>query len=172
MCKLRYREKAICGFLITIKTRTKLYLLRMAWSGALRQMQLNPGKLENADLDLRYFVPDRIEEVSGSMIKSNGYDYVDTEDGEPGPLMGIWLETKNTCENWHMVRGLLQREKSMGNGFIVVGSDIFLKRIPMIWRMVSLFFPSNNFSLENRIHRDFSKGGNYICQGCGLRTFW
>lgn len=30
---------------------------------------LNPGKLENADMDLSYSVPDRIEEVSGSLIQ-------------------------------------------------------------------------------------------------------
>ena len=48
---------------------------------------LNPGMLENADLDLRYRIPDRIEEVSNSLIQSNGYNYIDTEDGEPGPLM-------------------------------------------------------------------------------------
>ena len=41
---------------------------------------LNPGMLENADLDLRYRIPDRIEEVSNSLIQSNGYDYIDTED--------------------------------------------------------------------------------------------
>ena len=43
---------------------------------------LNPGMLENADLDLRYRIPDRIEEVSNSLIQSNGYDYIDTEDGD------------------------------------------------------------------------------------------
>ena len=32
---------------------------------------LNPGMLENADLDLRYRIPDRIEEVSNSLIQSN-----------------------------------------------------------------------------------------------------
>lgn len=47
---------------------------------------LNPGMLENADLDLRYRIPDRIEEASNSLIQSNGYDYIDTEDGEPGAL--------------------------------------------------------------------------------------
>ena len=52
---------------------------------------LNPGMIENADLDLRYRIPDRIEEVSNSLIQSNGYDYIDTEDGEPGPLMGMIL---------------------------------------------------------------------------------
>ncbi len=29
---------------------------------------LNPGKLDNPDMDLRYCIPDRIEEVSGSAI--------------------------------------------------------------------------------------------------------
>ena len=76
---------------------------------------LNPGKLENADLDLRYFVPDRIEEKSDSLIQSNGYDYIDTEAGKPGPLMGIWLETENSSENWHIVSELFQSEKFMGN---------------------------------------------------------
>ena len=76
---------------------------------------LNPGKLENADMDLSYSVPDRIEEVSGSLIQSNGYDFIDTEDGEPGPLMGIWLETENASESWHIVSELLQSEKFIGN---------------------------------------------------------
>ncbi len=76
---------------------------------------LNPGELKNADLDLRYSVPDRIEEVSGSLIQSNYYDYIDTEDGAPGPLMGIWLETENAGENWHIVRELFQSEKFIGN---------------------------------------------------------
>ena len=76
---------------------------------------LNPGMLENADLDLRYRIPDRIEEVSNSLIQSNGYDYIDTEDGDPGPLMGIWLETENAHRNWHIVRDLFQREKFIGN---------------------------------------------------------
>lgn len=76
---------------------------------------LNPGKLENPDMDLRYSVPDRIEEVSGSLIQSNGYDFIDTETGEPGPLMGIWLETENAGENWHIVSELFQSEKFFGN---------------------------------------------------------
>ena len=41
---------------------------------------LNPGKLENPDMDLRYCIPDRIEEVSNAAIKDNGYDYIDTEE--------------------------------------------------------------------------------------------
>ena len=76
---------------------------------------LNPGKLQNPDLDLRYCVPDRIEEVSNSFIQDNGYDYIDTEPGEPGPLMGIWLETENATESWHIVSELLQNERFLEN---------------------------------------------------------
>jgi len=76
---------------------------------------LNPGKLENPDMDLRYCVPDRIQEVSNSVIQDNGYDYIDTEEGQPGPLMGIWLETENASENWTMISELFQNEKFKGN---------------------------------------------------------
>ena len=38
---------------------------------------LNPAKLENPDLDLRYDIPDRIHEVSNGAIQDNGYDYID-----------------------------------------------------------------------------------------------
>ena len=45
----------------------------------------------------------------------NGYDYIDTEKGQPGPLMGIWLQTENADESWPVVRGLFQEEKFKGN---------------------------------------------------------
>ncbi len=56
---------------------------------------LNPAKLENPDLDLRYCIADRVEEVSNGTIQDNGYDYIDAEEGQPGPLMGIWLKTES-----------------------------------------------------------------------------
>lgn len=76
---------------------------------------LNPGKLENPDMDLCYCVPDRIEEISNSVIQGNYYDYIDTEEGQPGPLMGIWLETENASENWTMISELFQNETFKGN---------------------------------------------------------
>ena len=78
-------------------------------------MLLNPGQLPNPDLDLRYLVPDRIEEVSASLIKDNGYDYIDAEAGQPGPLLGIWLETENAAQNWPLIAELFQNEQFMGN---------------------------------------------------------
>ncbi len=38
-------------------------------------IKLNPEKLENVDLDLRYLVPERIEEVTNGKVQDNGYDY-------------------------------------------------------------------------------------------------
>ena len=80
---------------------------------------LNPGQLPNPDLDLRYLVPDRIEEVSASLIKDNGYDYIDAEAGQPGPLLGIWLETENAAQNWPLIAELFQNEQFMGNCTLV-----------------------------------------------------
>ncbi len=86
---------------------------------------LNPGKLENPDLDLRYQIPDRIEELSGGLIKDNGYDYIDTEDGQPGPLLGISLETESADENWPVIVKLFQEEKFKGND-LSKAAEIFI----------------------------------------------
>lgn len=76
---------------------------------------LNPGKLQNPDMDLRYCVPDRIEDAAKALIKGSGYDFLDAEDGEPGPLLAIWLETANAAENWLLIKELFQREEFKGN---------------------------------------------------------
>lgn len=74
---------------------------------------LNPGKLKNPDLDLSYRIPDRIEAVSGGAVQDNGYDFLDCEG--PGPLMGIWLKTKDASAHWPMVAELLRREEFLKN---------------------------------------------------------
>lgn len=76
---------------------------------------LDPGKLENPDLDLRYKIPDRLEEVTGRELQDNGYDYIDMEDGEGGPLLGIWLQCENAAAGWPKVLELFQKEVIMGN---------------------------------------------------------
>lgn len=76
---------------------------------------LNPGKLQNPDMDLCYCVPERIEEVSNGRIQDNGYDFLETEDGEPGPLMGIWLKTESASEDWPAIAELFQTEKFKEN---------------------------------------------------------
>lgn len=86
---------------------------------------LDPGKLENPDLDLRYCIPERVEEVSDGAIQDNGYDYIDTEEGQPGPLMGIWLKTESAGENWPIIKQLFQEEKFKEND-LSVSAEIFI----------------------------------------------
>lgn len=86
---------------------------------------LNPGKLENPDLDIRYQIPDRIEEVSGGVIQDNGYDYIDAPEGQPGPLLGIWLKTESASENWPILLKLFKEEKFMGND-LSLSAEIFI----------------------------------------------
>ena len=40
---------------------------------------LDPGRLANPDADLRYRIPEWIEEVSNGAICDNGYDYVEQD---------------------------------------------------------------------------------------------
>ena len=47
---------------------------------------LDPTKLDNPDLDLRYLVPDRVEAVTQGAIADNGYDYLDST---AAPRLGI-----------------------------------------------------------------------------------
>ncbi len=88
---------------------------------------LDPNKLKNADLDLRYLVPDRIEEWSHGRICDNGYDYIETDDGRPAgsSSMGIWLETKSAAEDWRQVLKLLQTETFLEND-LSQSADIYI----------------------------------------------
>ena len=76
---------------------------------------LSPAKLKNPDFDLRYCIPDRIEEVSNGTIQDNGYDYIDAEEGQPGPLMGIWLKTESARAGLPVIIKLFQEERFKEN---------------------------------------------------------
>ena len=54
-------------------------------------IKLNPHKLVCADADLRYTIPDKIEEVTNGRLTDNGYDYLD--DGYDS--MVIYLKSPN-----------------------------------------------------------------------------
>ena len=86
---------------------------------------LNPAKLKNPDLDLRYCISDRIEEVSNGAIQDNGYDYIDTEEGQPGPLMGIWLETESAKERFPVIIKLFQEERFKEND-LSMAAEIYI----------------------------------------------
>ncbi len=56
-------------------------------------IKLDSEKLINADLDMRYKVPDYIETYTDGVVTDNGYDYVN----ESGTELAIWLDTKDAA---------------------------------------------------------------------------
>ena len=53
---------------------------------------LDPEKLDNPDLDLRYTLPEQLEQWTHGADTDTGYDYLDDQ------LLGIWLETESAEE--------------------------------------------------------------------------
>ena len=74
-------------------------------------ISMDSRKMENPDLDIRYLLPDRIEEWSGGAVSDDGYDYMDEE----GHILGVWLETENAESWWPKIVELLKTEKFEGN---------------------------------------------------------
>ena len=70
---------------------------------------LDSRKMDNPDLDIRYILPDRIDEYTDGKIKDNGFDYI------TGDIMGIWLETENASENVDKVISLIESEEILDN---------------------------------------------------------
>ncbi len=54
---------------------------------------LDPEQMDNPDLDIRYLLPDRIDEYTEGAVTDNGYDYLDND------IMGIWMETEDAAGN-------------------------------------------------------------------------
>jgi len=72
-------------------------------------IKLDSQKMKNPDLDIRYTLPDRLEEVTEGRITDNGYDYLSNT------VLGIWLEADNAEEGVKEVIELLEKEKFLEN---------------------------------------------------------
>ena len=70
-------------------------------------ISMDSRKMENPDLDIRYLLPDRIEEWSEGAVSDDGYDYVDEE----GHILAVWLETEDAEGWWPKIVELLKAEK-------------------------------------------------------------
>lgn len=80
---------------------------------------LDSTKMANTDLDIRYILPERIEEYTNNSIKDNGYDYIsDTE-------LGLWLETDDSANNVEKIIQLIKTETFLENDLSNV-ADIFV----------------------------------------------
>lgn len=69
-------------------------------------IKLNPGLLENPDLDLCYMIPDRIEKLSKKKIMDNGYDYLEDENNP----IGIWMKTESAEQNYPFIIDLFKKK--------------------------------------------------------------
>lgn len=80
---------------------------------------IDSTKMANPDLDIRYILPERIEEYTNKSIKDNGYDYLsDTE-------LGLWLETDDSANNVEKIIQLIKTETFLENDLSNV-ADIFV----------------------------------------------
>lgn len=70
---------------------------------------LDPQKLDNPDLDLRYSLPEQLEQLTHGAVTDNGYDYLDDQ------LLGIWLETESAEDTYPLVVDLLQKKTFLDN---------------------------------------------------------
>lgn len=80
---------------------------------------LDSTKMANPDLDIRYILPERIEEYTNKSIKDNGYDYIS------GTELGLWLETDDSANNVEKIIQLIKTETFFENDLSNV-ADIFV----------------------------------------------
>lgn len=74
-------------------------------------IKLNPSKLENPDLDLRYIIPEKIEELTNKKVMDDGYDYLDDE----AHSMVIFLLSDNPENDVKVVLEIFKNEDFLGN---------------------------------------------------------
>lgn len=70
---------------------------------------LHAERMSNPDLDIRYLLPERIEEYTNNSVKDNGYDYLS------GTELGLWLETENSANNAEKIIQLIRTETFLEN---------------------------------------------------------
>ena len=68
-------------------------------------IQLDPSRLTNPDLDIRYVLPDQLEEDSASAVSDDGYDYGRTSD-----RLTLFLRTADLAVAVPIVLGTLENE--------------------------------------------------------------
>jgi|SRR5687767_246833 hypothetical protein len=83
-------------------------------------IRLDPTKLENPDLDLRYVLPSTLEKASGGLVRDDAYDYDDDD------VMLVFLETEQPTEALELVHRFLRDEMVLGN-HLADKVEIYLK---------------------------------------------
>jgi hypothetical protein len=73
-------------------------------------IRLDPSKLTNPDLDIRYALPELLNEKSKGSIDDNGYDYA-----PEGNALIIFLETSNLQSALATILEVIKNEKVCEN---------------------------------------------------------
>ena len=70
---------------------------------------LDSRKMQNPDLDIRYILPDRIDEYTNGRASDNGYDYISDDE------LAVWLSTEDAERDVKDVIELIKTEKFLDN---------------------------------------------------------
>ena len=84
-------------------------------------LRLDPHRLENPDLDIRYALTDLLVERSGGALMDDGYDYV----GDC-PYLLIFLKSSDTKEGTTCIMDVIESTRVLGNdlrGSVAVAVD-------------------------------------------------
>jgi hypothetical protein len=73
-------------------------------------LQLDPSRLENPDLDIRYILPDLLVEKSNGILSDDSYDYV----GDSNRLL-LFLRAKDPVKGLACVLNVIENERVLGN---------------------------------------------------------
>lgn len=80
---------------------------------------LDSEKMTNPDLDIRYVLPDRIEEYTNQLVQDNGYDYLENDE------LALWLETEDAAKDADKIVALLNAETILENN-LTLAADIYI----------------------------------------------
>lgn len=80
---------------------------------------LDSEKMTNPDLDIRYVLPDRIEEYTNQLVQDNGYDYLENDE------LALWLETEDAAKYADKIVALLNAETILEND-LTLAADIYI----------------------------------------------
>ena len=74
-------------------------------------IRLNPQKLTNPDLDIRYALPDLVNEHTGDRVKDDGYDY----DSDTDNTLIVYLACAGPAADVQEVIRILRDHEVCGN---------------------------------------------------------
>ena len=92
------------------------------------RFDLNPAKMVNTDLDIRYHLSDALAAIPGSTISDNGYDYTDNQP----PMLSVYVLSENIADDLELAIEYLKQNQLLENN-ILDAVAIFTSSEPDHW---------------------------------------